>query len=102
MSRLSEDKFNQISDSSKQDLNQQMQHRLAQDHTNSGYCHDRDIGPESQRSLTNKQEERAGISSTSDFRFLVTGSSRRRLRWIESVRSMTKAFPPTIRPILRK
>lgn len=35
MARLSENEFNRIYDSSKRDLNQRMQHGLAQDHTNS-------------------------------------------------------------------
>jgi hypothetical protein len=69
MSRLSENEFNRVYDSSKRDLNQRMQPGLAQDRTNGGYCHDRDIGHESQRSLTTTQVESAGNSSTSDFSF---------------------------------
>jgi hypothetical protein len=66
MCRLSENEFNRLYDSLKRNLNQRMQHGLAQDHTNGGYCHDRDIEHESQRSLTTKQVQRAGNSSTSD------------------------------------
>ncbi|OOQ84308.1 hypothetical protein PEBR_34131 [Penicillium brasilianum] len=64
MTVLSENEFNRIYDSSKRSLNQRMQHRLAQGHTNGGYYLNRDIGHEFQQPSTTKQAERTENSST--------------------------------------
>ncbi|KAJ5584428.1 uncharacterized protein N7459_004228 [Penicillium hispanicum] len=58
MSRLTESEFDQAYASLRRDPNQQMQHKLAQDHK--GDCYDKDQEYNSQRSLGTKQAEEAG------------------------------------------